>query len=141
MATKSNQIIFLEGKEKALKNLFQNTFKYLAIGYDQQDSGFEDDYDSDATTKGFSELTIGEGGYHRVGLSLGDSYQDPDTGKMLVKFQATLDSDNIQGHRINQMAIVDDETSVDTTYFSATTFPAFNKTENSSITFVIGMRV
>lgn len=144
MTNKTNQIIFLKGKEAALKKMFnESNFGYLAIGYDPEDLGFEETEDSDITSKGFLELTQGIDGYERIDLEYYSSEVDPDTQKALVKFKAELKTTNITGHRINQMAIVDNKTgtSAETTYFSATTFPTFNKTENSSITFIIGMRL
>ena len=140
----SNQVIFLKGKEKALQILFDsNNFGYLAIGYDPDDLGFEDSEDGDIISQGFLELDRTISNYSRIPLDFMSSEKDPDTGKVLVKFSAELKATNINGNKINQMAIVDslDGTNADTTYFSATTFPTFNKTNNSSITFVIGMRL
>lgn len=141
-----NQVIFTKGKEAALKDLFSNTFMYLALGYDPEEKGFEESVDNDIETQGFLELNnVEESSYERIKLNvLSDQTTiDPETKKVLIKLQGTLPSTNIRGSRINQMAIVDnkDSTPAQTTYFSASTFPTFNKTENSSITFVIGMRL
>lgn len=140
--TRSNQIIFLDGKEAALKKIFSEHFGYLALGYDPEELGFQESTDGDIESKGFLELTEGVNNYQRIELRFLSAERDPDTQKVLVKFKADLPTGNITGQRINQMAIVDTaNTDAKTTYFSATTFPTFNKTSNSSISFVIGMRL
>lgn len=144
---KKSQIIFMEGKERALKDLFSRTFGYLAVGYveDESDNGFEDPLENDEITKtGFNELGDANN-YSRVPLELytADSVErDTSTGKVLVKFSATLDESNIQDPQsINQIAIVDSSNLSEQNIYSATTFPKFTKTSNSSITFVIGFRL
>ena len=141
---KNIQVIFMKGKEAALKSLFENKFKYLAIGYDPLEEGLEDAYDIDIVTAGFQELSPSDG-YERIPLSVlpSDTTPDDENKKVLIKLSATLPSEKISNHKINQMAIVDNQeiNPADTNYFSATTFPTFNKTENSSITFVIGVRL
>lgn len=142
MATKSSQVIFLKGKEKALKSLFSETFCYLAIGYDPENLGFENSQDSTIEQNGFLELDETLNEYNRIKMNVESTDIDEDTGKVLVKLSATLNPTNIVGSKINQMAIVDSSENTDEqTFFSATTFPVFNKTTNSSITFVIGMRL
>lgn len=150
--TKKSQVIFMSGKEKALKALFSNSqgtaiFGYLAIGYGiDEENGFEDpDANNTATESGFKELPE-TNDYHRIPLSLHSDpvEKDGDTGKVLVKFTATLDENNIkQPQNINQIAVVDNAKilGADTKIYSATTFPTFQKTQDSSITFVIGFRL
>ena len=139
---KSSQIIFMDGKEEALKKLFDGkndgVFGYLAIGYyDENDNGFE-------SVDDFKELED-TNGYHRIELSLSSDpvQKDESTGKVLVKFTGTLDSENIQqSQAINQLAIVDTKSiGANTNYYSASTFKTFTKTSESSITFVIGFRI
>ena len=147
---KKSQVIFMKGKEKALKALFSldnPSFGYLAIGYvSQDDNGFEDpDSNDGASTSGFNELEE-TNNYHRVQLKLHSTSpveKDPDTGKVLVKFEATLDENNIkEPQKINQFAIVDSANiEADYTIYSATTFPVFTKTVSSAITFVVGFRL
>ena len=144
--TKKNQIIFIDGKIKALNTLFsEKNFGYLAIGYAESDNGFEDPKTSDTEIpNGFSELTRSD--YERIKLqpSSDEPQIDTDTGKVLVKFEAILSENNIiESQQINQIAVVDNANanSADTTYYSATTFPSFTKTNETSITFVIGFRL
>lgn len=139
-----SQIIFMDGKEKALKSIFTNeqnfSFGYLAVGYSAENTGFQEP--SETSTNGFNELQNSD--YYRVPLQVYDSTEkDPDTGKVLVKFTATLDQNNIKvSQSINQIAIVDSATiGNDTHYYAATTFAKFTKSEESSITFVIGFRL
>lgn len=145
---KKGQIIFMDGKERALKALFTGdncAFGYLAVGYMAEDNGFEDpDGNNDASESGFNELED-TNNYKRIPLTL---YSDPvekdgDTGKVLVKFTATLDENNLtDSQAINQIAVVDSATiGADTHVYSATTFPTFIKTRESAITFVIGFRL
>ena len=144
MAGKKGQIIFMNGKEKALKSLFVGEacpFGYLAVGYVENDNGFEDIEGQ----YGFNELEEGNG-YQRVQLKLhGENpvETDPDTGKVLVKVEATLTENIITTPQmINQIAIVDNgDLSADTVLYSATTFESFSKSAESSITFVIGFRL
>lgn len=145
---KKSQIIFMDGKEQALRLLFnkdiENSFGYLAVGFAETDNGFEDPRaSSDPIENGFNELNISS--YRRVSLEphTDEPEKDPDTGKVLVKFTATLDETNItEPQSINQIAIVDSaEVGADTNYYSATTFQTFTKTAESSITFVVGFKL
>lgn len=147
---KKSQIIFMHGKEKALKSLFSgdnSAFGYLAIGYAKEDNGFIDPNSPGVAGTEFKELNE-VANYQRIQLKLyntdGAPTRDVDTGKVLVKFTATLDENNITNSQtINQIAIVDSATAndADTKIYSATTFPDFTKTRDSSITFVIGFRL
>ena len=152
MVQKSSQVIFMDGKEIALKKLFDGknggVFGYLAIGYANTDNGFIDpkrgSSNEQNTSNGFNEVTESQG-YHRIPLELYATDpvdKDKDTGKVLVKFTATLDTENIQQSQpINQIAVVDNATiGADTKIYSASTFQTFVKTGESSITFIIGFR-
>ena len=146
MATKS-QVIFMGGKELALKALFtEPNFCYLAIGYASEGNGFEDTGSAKLEEiSGFQELEE-INSYERIKLEVDTSSPvetDPDTGKVLVKFIATLPTSNIEQEQpINQLAIVDSkDINAETNVYSATTFPKFIKTKDSSITFVIGFRL
>lgn len=143
---KTNQIIFMDGKETALKKLFGETdspFGYLAVGYAEADNGFREP--TTEQNNGFNEISATNLSYERIKLTAvsDGTTKDPDTGKVLVKFQATLNNDNINSHQnINQIAVVDrKDISEDTKYYCATTFPTFTKSDESSITFVIGFRL
>ena len=148
--TKQNQLIFMEGKKKALERLFSggenSVFGYLAVGYSSQDNGFEDpDAEESVESNGFNELEE-TNGYERIPLQLQPNGVDEDssTGKVLVRFSATLTEDIIKSSQeINQIAVVDskDVRASDTKYYSATTFPTFTKSSESAITFVIGFRL
>lgn len=140
--TKS-QIIFMDGKERALKSLFTTesfNFSYLAVGYSGENNGFQEP-ESESSSNGFNELQNSD--YYRVPLSLyGTPEKDPDTGKVLVRFAATLNEDNIKiAQSINQIAIVDSATIDNTHYYAAATFADFTKSEKSSITFIVGFRL
>lgn len=144
---KKSQIIFMDGKEIALNSLFTGDncpFGYLAIGYTPEDNGFEEP--DGQTANGFNELEE-TNGYQRIALQPHSetAQKDSSTGKVLVKFTATLDTNNIKKTQaINQIAVVDSQSSIgsaDTKFYSATTFPTFMKTQDSSITFVIGFRL
>lgn len=145
---KKSQIILMDGKERALKSLFygeNSAFGYLAIGYVSEDNGFEDpDGNTGAEEIGFNELEE-TNNYTRIPLELHSDPvdKDPDTGKVLVKFTATLNENNItESQKINQIAVVDSATiGADTHIYSATTFPTFTKTRESAITFVLGFRL
>lgn len=146
---KKSQVIFMSGKEKALTELFAGdnpVFGYLAIGNTSEENGFEDPgLNNNIIDTGFQELEE-TNGYTRIQLKLHTDNPvttDEDTGKVLVKFSATLDENNIQNpQEINQIAVVDSGTiGADTKIYSATTFPTFTKTKDSSITFVIGFRL
>lgn len=147
--TKQNQIIFMSGKEKALKSLFSGgenaAFGYLAVGYSPNGEGFEDaEATEDLTALGFQELD-GTNDYKRVELVpvTNGVEKDQDTNKVLVKFEATLDENNIKNSQpINQLAIVDSgNIGQNTNIYSATTFNKFEKSSESLITFVIGFRL
>lgn len=149
--TKQNQLIFMEGKKKALERLFSggenSVFGYLAIGYSSQDNGFEDpDAEGNVESNGFNELEAVNGYNERIPLQLQPNGVDEDssTGKVLVRFFATLTEDIIKSSQeINQIAVVDskDVRASNTKYYSATTFPTFTKSSESAITFVIGFRL
>lgn len=144
---KKSQIIFMDGKERALQALFDgedSVFGYLAIGFAEIDNGFED-ITEEQTDNGFHELQF-TNNYERIPLNATSDpiEKDPETGKVLAKFAATLDEGNITvAQKINQIAVVDSKTvgDADTKYYSATTFPTFTKNQDSSITFVIGFRL
>ena len=57
--TKSEQIIFLRGKTEGLKTLFNSSnFGYLAIGYKEEDNGFENPSSSETQVdNGFQEIS------------------------------------------------------------------------------------
>lgn len=138
---KVNQMFFTAGKEEVLKKIFTGDncpFGYVALGYVDSNNGFESEED-------FDELDVTD--YSRIKLTLDNSSPvevDTNTGKVLVKFKATLTTDNIKAEKlINQLAIVDSETinNANTKIYCATTFPTFNKTSDSSITFVLGFRL
>lgn len=138
-----NQIIFMEGKELSLKQLFTGEtpiFGYLAIGYDPYKAGF---INPDETTEnGFKEIDS-DSTYARIPLNLFDIEKDKDTGKVLCKFTADLDVDNIQNEQtINQFAIVDssEERDVNTIYYAASMFEDIIKNDKLAITFVVGFR-
>lgn len=160
--TKKNQIIFMDGKEEALKSLFgsgsNSAFPYLAIGYNpSQDNGFEDfsaseEEGAQATYgvygNGFFELEETNGYTSRILLEdypTDSVNKDESTGKVLKKFQATLNEDVLAtATNINQIAIVNTATVGDvanTKFYSATTFKTFAKSSESTITFVIGFRL
>ena len=147
---KKSQIIFMEGKEKALDALFGDenaTFGYLAIGFQDTSgqNGFEDPLavQNNSTPNGFMEIQ--QESYKRIKLEkvTDGVVRDPDSGKVLRKYQAVLENSNItQSQDINQIAVVDNQNiDAETTIYSATTFQTFNKTNESSITFVIGFRI
>lgn len=139
-----NQIIFMEGKELSLKQLFTGEtpiFGYLAIGYDPDKAGFINPTD-ETTENGFKEIDS-DSTYARIPLNLFDIEKDKDTGKVLCKFTADLDVDNIQNEQtINQFAIVDssEEGDVNTIYYAASMFEDIIKNDKLAITFVVGFR-
>lgn len=146
----SSQLIFLEGKEIALKSLFQannseevENFGYLAIGYDPEATGFVDEEGSTISDKGFQEISEDSNYTQRLELEYLDTTPDYDTSTVLVRFKAVLPSDVIIGQNINQFAVVNNSTpnSADTKIYSASTFPVFNKTNTSSITFIVSFRM
>lgn len=152
MANKKSQIIFMEGKEIALNKLFngaESAFGYLAVGYVENDNGFLDPQAETGSniSNNFQEITqTASNNYQRVALKEVSNSTDKDasTGKVLKKYQATLSANNINENRtINQIAIVDNKTpnNPNTKFYSAATFPDFPKTQDSSITFIIGFRL
>ena len=141
MATLS-KIIFTDGKEIAMKSLFDSnltdSFPYLALGY-LSGGGFTDSQDT--PDNGFVE--IDESTYKRIELHYKDTEKDDSTGKVTVTFTAELDYSNIEETRpINQIAVVNSGTPHDanTKFYSATTFPTFQKHSQNAMTFVIGFR-
>lgn len=143
MATLS-KIIFTDGKELAMQRLFDNsyteaeTFPYLALGY-SNGGGFVDSQDT--PDNGFIE--IDESTYERIELHYKDTEKDDSTGKVTVTFSAELDYSNITETRpINQIAVVNSGVAHDgqTKFYSATTFPTFQKHAQNAMTFVIGFR-
>lgn len=160
MANKYNQLVFLKGKEKALDALFLGksdgavsippAFGYLALGYNETttDNGFEDpDADPNASSTvdkygGFQEITDDEN-YSRVQLtSGGDVVYDTENNQVIKKYEAEILASNTQ-HAINQFAICDngDKNNEDTVIYSAASFNTFQKTSDTSITFIIGFKI
>lgn len=144
----SDQIIFLDGKEEALKTLFsQNKFGYIAIGRQSAtdtSNGFSEPDSNNET--GFHEITkLDSPSYYRIPLKKTDKVvKDPDTGKVSMTFVADLDVDNIvEGIQINQFAICDnqDSSSLNTVFYCASVFPTFTKNEKIAISFEIEMKV
>lgn len=141
-ATKQDQIIFLKGKERALKILFSEAnFGYLALGYND-DNGFMNETDLD-TSNGFVEIT--DPTYKRVKLTpQNDVIEDEDTGKVTITLVADIDVDNIINYTdVNQLAIVDSSSSTDanTIFYCAATFPTFSKSEQTSLSFELDMQL
>lgn len=143
---KQDQIIFIDGKESAMRALFsEKNFGYLAIGSTEtNENGFYNP-ESDEDDNGFHEISQidDDATYMRVPLvPFGDAQKDYDTGKVLCKFTADLDIDNIQSDvPINQFAIVDtSDVNAPTTLYSAATFTTIPKNNELAITFVIGFR-
>jgi hypothetical protein len=144
---KQDQIVFLEGKEIALKKLFSTSnFGYLAIGSSETtDNGFYNPPSTDPSDNGFHEISQinDDATYMRIPLvPLGATQIDKDTGKVLVKFSADLDIDNIQSDiNINQFAIVDSaDVDSPTNIYAAATFSNIPKNNELAITFIIGFR-
>lgn len=152
--TKTAQLIFAKGKAMALDSLFVGDnapFGYLAVGYvNENENGFEDPLEdstltNNANPEGFDEIDATTYGYYRVPLTLVDAENytninyNPNTKKVTRTYQATLDTGNISGTKINQIAIVNsgDATQAETDIYSATTFNSFYKNKQSSITFRI----
>lgn len=151
MMAKSNQLTFLKGKESALKTLFKayessdiTSFGYLAIGYDVENTGFEDKVDGTNEEKGFKEINSNQDPtYERIALTFLDSSIDPDTSKARARFTATLPPESIVGHTINQFAVVNTSQAndPDTIIYSASNFPPFSKTNTSSLTFLVTFKM
>lgn len=146
--TKQNNIIFMEGKEKAIQSIF-DTFKYLAVGYNKTNdtNGFSNiDPDDETSTNGFQEISISEDStYERVPLNFHSiTNRDEDSGKITAKFTAELDLDNIINNiKINQIAIVDSEDvqSASTTFFAAAVTEEFTKSEKLALVFGIEITI
>lgn len=141
-----DQIVFLDGKEIGIRTLFnENNFGYLAVGYAEPQEGFINPV-TDTDDNGFHEIsqTTDDATYMRIPLTpYGDAIKDFDNGKVLCKFAADLDIDNIQRNTpINQYAIVNSATvgDVNTKIYAASTFPTFQKNNKIAITFVVGFR-
>ena len=141
----NTQVIFLNGKEQAIKYLFTGSgtsFNYLALGYDSSASGFVDPSIETGASTNFDEIDAPD--YQRIELTYHSTDLEKDTGKVLVKFEGTLDYANIQAsNSINQLAIVNNGVAGDvsnTDIYAATTFPTFTKNSTTSITFVVGFR-
>jgi len=144
---KQDQIIFLDGKVNALQALFSaDNFGYLAIGSSTStDNGFYNPTTSDDTDNGFNEISQvdDDATYMRIPLTpFGQPQKDQDTGKVLCKFTADLDIDNIISDiSINQFAVVDNsDVNAPTTFYCAATFPSIPKNNKLAVTFVIGFR-
>ena len=139
---KQNNIVFMDGKEKVIQNIFESTFGYLAVGFNNTDdsNGFINvDPDSDESTNGFEEITNSTT-YSRVPINFHSIInKDRSNGKVTAKFTAELDIDNIiEDIPINQIAIVDSsERDANTTYFAAATTETFVKNEKLALVFVI----
>ena len=144
----SSQLIFVKGKEKALDALFDGSsenaaFGYVAVGY-AENNGFEDpglEEDSTVDTN-FNEIPNSQ---RLVLRKATDSpvFVDAETGKVTVRYQAVLETGNIDSQYINQIAIVNNSeknTDQDQIY-SATSFSTFYKTSATSLTFVIGFQL
>lgn len=150
--TKQDNIIFIEGKERGLKQLFSQdigSFGYLALGSnpDGDTNGFINIDDEDETsTNGFYEISIeNDSTYQRVPLVFQESIKNYDNGEVTVKFAAEFDIDNIiSGATINQLAIVDSETPNDpsTNFYAAAVCDGdFVKTEKLALVFIIEMTI
>lgn len=138
---KQDQIIFLTGKEKALRTLFSEAnFGYLALGYNE-DNGFENE--TETTSNNFVEIT--EPTYKRVKLTIQDSVKlDYDTGTATITLVGDMNIDNILSTTmINQLAIVDSSSSTDanTIYYCAATFPDFKKSEQTALSFSLELEI
>lgn len=144
MATKQNNIIFLEGKEKILQRFFSSTeFGYLAVGYNKSNdtNGFiNTDPKNETQTNGFYEISE-DSTYERVPLNFHSIInKNEETGKVTAKFTAELDVDNIINNiPINQIAIVDssERNNASTTFFAAAVTEEFVKSEKLALVFVI----
>lgn len=145
---KQNNIIFIEGKEKILEKLFNDTgFGYLAVGYNNSNdvNGFINiNPESETEKNGFYEISE-DSTYQRVPLSFHSIInKDEDNGKVTAKFTAELDLDNIINNiPINQIAIVDSAQKEDasTTFFAAAVTEDFIKSEKLALVFVIEITI
>lgn len=148
--TKTEQIIFIKGKEEGLKTLFNSAnFGYLAVGYQESaNNGFENPSsltDQNITDSGFKEISRNDDGqYTRPALEYVESFPDYDTGRVVCRFTATLSTSNIiSGIKINQFAICDsvDPDDLNTTFYCASTFPEISKDNNIEISFTIDLGI
>lgn len=151
--TKTSQKIFAKGKAMALDSLFVGNdapFGYLAVGYSEENDGFDDPIEntsisSSSNYSGFKEIDFTQYEYERVPLTLVDAADftninyNSSTQTVTRTYQATLETGNIKGTNINQIAIVsnDGQSEAETDFYSATTFATFYKNDQSSITFRI----
>ena len=148
MQEKQSNIIFLEGKERILQRLFNDTgFGYLAVGHNQETddtNGFRNvSLDDNVTPKGFTEVS--DSTYERVPLEF-DSIKnvDEDNGRVTARFSAELGLDNIINNvPINQIAIVDnkDKTVAETKFFGASVTEEFTKNEKLALVFIIEITI
>ena len=135
----SSQLIFVKGKEKALDALFDGTnqaaFGYVAIGY-AEDNGFVDPgLDENSTQPTESNFQERKDTDNPVDI-------DTETGKVTVRYKAVLETGNIDSQNINQIAIINNGEKTDTDQiYSATSFQTFYKTDQTSLTFVIGFQL
>lgn len=145
--TKKQQIIFLKGKTEGLKTLFNSdNFGYLAVGYKEEDNGFENPTSSQSQSEnGFVEISKNDDGtYMRVPLQFVKESEDYDTGRTVCTFTATLTTSNIINNQpINQFAICNsiNPDDLNTTFYCASTFPTFTKNENLEISFTIDLGI
>ena len=140
-----SKIIFSEGKELAMKGMFDtsetHSFPWIALGHVNNNNGFEDTQNPGAAGNHFEEIS--DETYSRIPLKYKSTDIDTDSGKVTVLFEAQLDYQNISTtHSINQLAVVDNgqANSANTKFYSATVFPEFSKNSQNAMTFVIGFR-
>ena len=138
----NSQLIFMNGKEAALRTLFTEKFCYIAIGFDSTENGFTDSKDN-ILPDGFKEIE--QSTYNRIPLTYVSTEFDESNGKVLVKVKGELDYSNIKAStKINQLAVVDNQTPNDianTIFYSATKFPSFEKNSQTAMTFVLGFKL
>lgn len=146
---KQSDIIFIEGKEKILRQLFNSSnFGYLAVGFNENatdTNGFSNiDPTDESSENGFYEISS-DPTYQRVALNFNSiSIRDIESGTVTAKFTAELDLDNtINNTPINQIAIVDssDKTNASTSYFAASVTEKFIKNEKLALVFVIEITI
>ena len=148
-----SKIIFSEGKEIAMNSLFTtkdsesfSSFPYVAVGYSNEGGSFKD-FQTPGTgeeANGFVEIPASDTTYtERLELRYYKTEEDKDTGKVTVLFSADLDYKQIETTTpINQIAIVNTSVPNDpnTKFYSATSFPTFNKNNQNAMTFIVGFR-
>lgn len=142
-----SKIIFTEGKELAMKSLFDAnetySFSWIAIGNSPTGQGFENSQTPGTSSAGNGFVEIEDETYSRIPLKYKSTDIDNDSGKVTVMFEAQLDYQNIiTSTTINQLAVVDNgqRNNANTKFYSATTFPSFTKNSQNAMTFVIGFR-